>query len=340
MEMIQNQWYLACLVDELNHKNPLRKKIVGKELVIFKTASGKTGITEDRCCHRNVNLSMGYVKGESIKCAYHGWEFNTDGQCTCIPSLPEDEQIPRTAKIEPYPVQIKHQCVWVYIGDEALKAKAEIPPMHELDEYPLVYNYHFINADLPLVAESLIDAYHINHVHRHSIKTFMGNLYGEKVDFNLDVKHSSLTGEYIRHNEGSIWEKLYFGFDKKIRTRFGFWFPHTSRLDIHFTKRRMVIYEHFYQVDENTISMCQITAWKKIFNQFPLFFFAKNFMLKKSNRIVEEDIAFLENNKRIKLATGKRDLLIKSDEVTFEFTKLWNRNTQQHESLPEAEDQA
>lgn len=338
MEYIENQWYLACLLDELKHQNPLKKKILGRELVIFRTESGKIGVTEDRCCHRNVNLSLGYVQGEQIKCAYHGWEFNTQGTCTCIPSLPAGEQIPRTAKINAYTAEIRHQCVWIYIGDEAMKDKAKIPPMQELDEYPLVYNYHTLDADLSLVAESLIDAYHINHVHRNSIKTFMGNLYGEKVDFHLDVQHDFMTGHYLRHNDGSIWEKLYFGFDKEIETHFGFWFPHTSKLDIHFKKRRMVIYEHFYQVDEHTISMCQITAWKKIFNQFPLFFFANRFMLNKSNRIVKEDLVFLENNKQVKARTGKRDLLIKSDEVTFEFTKLWNRNIRNHESLPAEED--
>ncbi len=342
MEMIRNQWYMACLLDELKHQNPLKKKIVGQELVVFKTESGKIGVMEDRCCHRNVNLSLGKVHGETIKCGYHGWEYNTQGACTCIPSLPEGEKVPRTVRIEAYPVEVKHQAVWVYIGDEALMDQAEIPPMTELDDFPIVYNYHFLDADLKLVAESLIDAYHINHVHSASIKTFMGNLYGEDVEFNLNVQDKYLTGEYLRHNDSSIWEKLYFGFDKEIKTKFGFWFPHTSKLDIQFKKRRMVIYEHFYQVDENTISMCQITAWQKIFNEFPLFIFDKPFMLNKSNKIVEEDIVFLENNKRIKDETGHRDILIKSDTVTFEFSKLWNRNlkanTVGHEEYAEAED--
>ncbi|CAN5253554.1 hypothetical protein BH09BAC1_BH09BAC1_12430 [soil metagenome] len=339
MEMIKNQWYLACLVDELKHQNPLQKKIVGQELVIFETETGKIGVMEDRCCHRNVNLSLGRVEGESIKCGYHGWEYNTQGACTCIPSLPEGEQVPRTVRIQAYSTEVRHKAVWVYIGDEALKHEAVIPPMTELDEYPFVYNYHFCNADLKLVAESLIDAYHINHVHRNSINSFMGNLYGEEVNFNLDIQDKWMTGEYLRHNDGSIFEKFYFGFDKEIKTKFGFWFPHTSKLDIHFTKRRMVIYEHFYQVDENTISMCQITAWEKIFNEFPLFFFDKPFMLKKSNKIVEEDLVFLENNKRIKDETGHRDILIQSDSVTFEFSKLWNRNLKANtnERMVEAE---
>jgi phenylpropionate dioxygenase-like ring-hydroxylating dioxygenase large terminal subunit len=336
--MITNQWYMACLLAELKEQNPLKKKILGQELVIFRTESGKIGVVEDRCCHRNVNLSLGYIQGESIKCAYHGWEYNTEGACTCIPSLPESGTIPRTARIERFPVQVKYQAVWVWLGDEALKDSVALPPMHEMEEWPMVYNYHMVNAGLPLVAESLIDAYHINHVHRNSIKTFMGNLYGEVVDFRLQVSDTFLTGTYHRHFDGSIWEKLYFGFDKKVTTHIGFWFPHTSKLDIVFRKRRMVIYEHFYQVDEHTVSMCQITLWQNIFSEFPLPFFAKSFMLRKSNRIVEEDLVFLENNKAVKARTGKRDLLIPSDEVTFEFTKLWNRNTHQHERKAKAGD--
>jgi hypothetical protein len=58
-------------------------------------------------------------------------------------------------------------------------------------------------------------------------------------------------------------------------------------------------------------------------------------MLRKSNKIVEEDLIFLENNKQVKQKTGKRDLLIPSDEVTFEFMKIWNRNIKQHEGISE-----
>jgi hypothetical protein len=148
---------------------------------------------------------------------------------------------------------------------------------------------------------------------------------------------TNLTGWYERQFDASIWEKIYFGFQKKVKTHFGFWFPHTSKLDIYFRKRRMIIYEHFYQIDENTISMLQITLWDKIFNEFPLQIIAKPFMLRKSNKIVEEDLIFLENNKQVKQKTGKRDLLIPSDEVTFEFMKIWNRNIKQDESISEEE---
>jgi hypothetical protein len=74
--------------------------------------------------------------------------------------------------------------------------------------------------------------------------------------------------------------------------------------------------------------MIQITTWNKIFEYNP--WFAKWFMLKKSMKIVEEDIAFLESNKYWHTKEKLHDLLIKPDELTFEFTKIWNKNTKQH----------
>lgn len=325
MAYIENRWYLACLDEELERRNPLPKKMLGRELVIFKTVSGKIGVTEDRCCHRNVNLSLGYVSGEHIKCAYHGWEYDHEGKCVGIPSLPADKPIPPVCKIEKYKVRTDYKAVWVFIGDAALADSVPLPPMPEMDALPRVYNYHFIKADLKLTAESLIDAYHINHVHRNSIGSFMGNLHAGQVDFNLQKGEDWLTGTYLRVNEGSFGEKFYFGFQKNITTHFGFWFPHTSKLDICFPKRRMIIYEQYYPVDEDTLCMCQITLWENIFKMWPAF--ARYFMLKKSIKIVGEDLVFLENNKAVKDRTGHRDLLVTpSDEVTFEFSKIWERN--------------
>ncbi|MCS6819791.1 MAG: aromatic ring-hydroxylating dioxygenase subunit alpha [Chitinophagales bacterium] len=335
-----NQWYLICLTDELKNQNPLEKKILGQELVVFRTEEGNIHVIENRCCHRNVKLSLGYVKGGCIKCAYHGWEFNGAGKCVSIPSLEDDQMIPETARIKSYPVKIYNHMVWVFIGNPALADEKNLPPMEEMRDLPYVFNYHWLKADLKLVAESLIDPYHIDHVHRNSIKTFMGNLSRKQVNFVISADNSCMTGEYYRENRGSFFEKLYFGFEPEIKTNFGFWFPHTSKLQINFTskKRTLYIYEHFYPVEGDTICMLQITIWDNIFKGFDAF--AKWFMLRKSNKIVEEDIVFLESNKYFQDNYQVRDLLIKSDKVTIEFSKLWRTNISQYsnEEMVEAED--
>jgi phenylpropionate dioxygenase-like ring-hydroxylating dioxygenase large terminal subunit len=348
--MIKDQWYLVCFEDELQKGQMLRKKVVGEEIVAFKTVSGKLAVLQDRCCHRNVHLSLGYVKGEHIKCGYHGWEYGGDGRCAHIPSLPTDEKIPNAACVRAYDVELRHKCVWAYFGDPDKKDKADIPPFYELDKWPMVYNYHVVKGNLKLLAESLFDSHHINHVHRKSIKTLMGNLHNEKPEYHLTFTDKSLTGWYLRDNENSIFEKVYFGFEDKVETHFAFWFPHSSKLDLRFPahltmpSRQMVIYEHFYQIDEDQVMMIQITTWHRIFRYNP--WFAKWFMLRKSMRIVEEDIAFLESNKYWHDKEKLNDLLIRPDKLTFEFTKLWNKNlkenaqTTDQEKTAELQDQA
>lgn len=326
---ISNQWYLVCLIDELKTQNPLPKQIIGEHVVIFKTKSGAVNVVEDRCCHRNVKLSLGYVKDDCIKCAYHGWEFNGSGKCVSIPSLESDQLVPKTACVKAYQVKVTNNMVWAFFGESSLAEKVALPPMAEMAIKPYVFNYHELKGDIKLVAESLIDPYHIDHVHRDSIKTFMGNLSRRQVDFTIDMSEKAMTGTYYRENTGSFFEKYYFGFDKEIKTNFGFWFPHTSKLEIHFPSknRTLYIYEHFYQIEGDRICMLQITLWDNIFSGFDTF--AKWFMLRKSNKIVEEDIAFLESNKYYHDNFPVRDLLIKSDKVSIEFAKLWRMNTQE-----------
>lgn len=181
---IKNQWYLACIVEELDKRNIVSRKICNENLLIFRTDKTKIAVIEDRCCHRNVQLSLGYIHGTNIKCGYHGWEYDENGKCIHIPSLEKNKRIPNSACVKKYHFTIKYKCVWVWLGDVALADENKIPPLTEFENYPLVYNYHIIKADLALVAESLFDAYHINHVHRNSIQSFMGNLYDEKINFS------------------------------------------------------------------------------------------------------------------------------------------------------------
>jgi phenylpropionate dioxygenase-like ring-hydroxylating dioxygenase large terminal subunit len=328
--MIKNQWYIACFENEIRRQPIQKRKIVGEEIVVFRNQSGTVTALEDRCCHRNVHLSEGYLKGNHLKCGYHGWEFNDEGKCVHIPMLEQQNKIPVAACVKKYPLQLKHHIYWVYIGDESKMSEAEIPPLVELDQYRFVHNAHVLKANIKLVAESLFDAQHINHVHRNSIKTLMGKLIEPKTDYTIHVEEKSLSGHYQRLNNSSIFEKIYFGGQPFIETKFAFWYPHTSLLDSHFPKhlhfpaRRLVIYEHFYEIDEENVMMIQITAWKNIFRFNP--WFAKWFMKQKSDTIVSEDITFLESNQHWHRKLELNDLILKGDEPTLSFMKLWNKN--------------
>lgn len=61
----------------------------GRELVLWRSAGGRIQAWEDRCPHRGMRLSFGFVRGEALACLYHGWRFGADAACTAIPAHPD-----------------------------------------------------------------------------------------------------------------------------------------------------------------------------------------------------------------------------------------------------------
>ncbi len=70
----------------------------GKEYVVWRDSRGRAHIWEDRCPHRGMRLSFGFVRGDHIACLYHGWQYDEAGQCRHIPAHP-DLDVPKTIKV-------------------------------------------------------------------------------------------------------------------------------------------------------------------------------------------------------------------------------------------------
>jgi phenylpropionate dioxygenase-like ring-hydroxylating dioxygenase large terminal subunit len=328
--MLTNKWYLICPSNEL--KNEITKKrILSEDIILFRNPDNSITALEDRCCHRNVNLSLGYINNNRIVCGYHGWEYDKTGACVKIPSQLEGDKIPPTAKIKSYPVKDFNKWVWIFIGVEEKAAEINPTDIPEMNEWPSTYKAYTFKADLESTAESLIDPYHIAFVHRNSIKSFMGQITESPADFNLKVLDDGLKGFYRRANVGTKAEKVYFGDDENIGTRIRFYYPNISRLEIRFKERILLILEHVMQVDEEQVEMKQITLWKNIFPKFPAF--AKYFMARKSAKIVEEDIDFLTSNLEILKKTKNQfhEVSVKGDEVSLAFRKFWRKKLQETE---------
>ncbi len=72
----------------------LQSTLFGHELAIWRSASGAMEVWENRCPHRSVRLSLGFVVGEELVCRYHGWRYDRDGHCVSVPSSPKDASPP------------------------------------------------------------------------------------------------------------------------------------------------------------------------------------------------------------------------------------------------------
>lgn len=82
-----------------------------KPIAVWRSASGEVFANGDRCPHRGMRLSHGFVRGETLSCIYHGWRFGTDGACQKIPAHPAVEP-PKSINCGPLPVAEENGIIW------------------------------------------------------------------------------------------------------------------------------------------------------------------------------------------------------------------------------------
>ncbi|MEU4343906.1 Rieske 2Fe-2S domain-containing protein [Nocardia sp. NPDC023852] len=120
-ELMRRYWHPIAPVAELD-SSPLRTKevrLLGEDLVLFRDRSGRLGLIDRYCSHRRVNLALGMVEQDGIRCPYHGWKFATDGSCIDQPfemTMQGNDHFARSCGIPGFPVQELAGLVWAYLG--------------------------------------------------------------------------------------------------------------------------------------------------------------------------------------------------------------------------------
>jgi phenylpropionate dioxygenase-like ring-hydroxylating dioxygenase large terminal subunit len=127
--MFINFWYPAELSANIE-SDPVKCKILGQNLVLFRDSQGEAQCLSNICVHRCASLSNGWTSGDHVVCPYHGWEYNGDGKCRHIPSLGRAQEVSMArARVDAYPTQERYGIVFVFLGD--LPA-ADRPPLMEV----------------------------------------------------------------------------------------------------------------------------------------------------------------------------------------------------------------
>jgi 5,5'-dehydrodivanillate O-demethylase len=90
--------------------------MLGEDLVLFKDKSGNVGLIQDHCMHRSASLLYGRVEERGIACAYHGWLYDTSGNCLETPAEPAGSRFYLTVKATAYPVKKFVGIYWAYLG--------------------------------------------------------------------------------------------------------------------------------------------------------------------------------------------------------------------------------
>ena len=116
-ELLRRYWHPVAVINELSEETPTRFiRILGEDLVLFRDKRGRVGLLEDRCAHRGASLLYGRVEERGIACPYHGWLFDTEGNCLETPAEPAESKFHLTVKHNAYPVQKFIGLYWTYLG--------------------------------------------------------------------------------------------------------------------------------------------------------------------------------------------------------------------------------
>lgn len=145
---METGWVPVALSSTLEAGTSTGAIVVGREIVVWRDSSGEAHVWEDRCPHRGMRMSFGFVRGDHIACLYHGWQYDAAGQCRYIPAHP-DLDVPKTIKVPTYLSEERHGIVWTTLSSDA--TCPEIPGVAEVTPVRSIY----INAPLEQVFSAL-----------------------------------------------------------------------------------------------------------------------------------------------------------------------------------------
>jgi phthalate 4,5-dioxygenase oxygenase subunit len=170
--VFRSYWLPVLLSEQLpdNDGPQVRVKILGEQLLAFRDSTGRVGLVEPRCPHRGADLYFGRNEDGGIRCAYHGWKFDTDGRCLDMPIVPVETAPTMCAKvrIRSYPTREWGAMVWAYLGE--LAGGKEPPPLPQM-EFAVVPGAHrYVSKKLQECnwaqgAEGGIDTAHFSFLH-------------------------------------------------------------------------------------------------------------------------------------------------------------------------------
>src|SRR5215470_9049023 len=119
-QVLRRYWQPAALVDELAGERPIKPvRLLDEELVIFRDNNGRYGLLGRSCPHRGTDLAYGRLEDGGLRCAFHGWLFDIDGQCLQTPAEPEESNLCRNIRQKAYPVVEHSGILFAYLGPGA-----------------------------------------------------------------------------------------------------------------------------------------------------------------------------------------------------------------------------
>ncbi|MBK8821186.1 MAG: aromatic ring-hydroxylating dioxygenase subunit alpha [Anaerolineales bacterium] len=169
--MIPDQWYGILESNEVKKGKPIGFTRMGEKMVAWRNRSGQVTVMSDLCPHRGVALSAGKLVDDCIQCPFHGFEYDTSGDCRFIPANGKNAEPPKTMHVKTYVTREAHDIIFLWWGEP--RANENYPPLPWFENisadmvYSTIRNHwknHYARA-----IENQLDVVHLPFVHYNTI---------------------------------------------------------------------------------------------------------------------------------------------------------------------------
>jgi phthalate 4,5-dioxygenase oxygenase subunit len=166
-ELMRRHWLPALMIEEVREADgtPVRVKLLGEELVAFRNTEGRVGIVGEFCPHRRASLVFGRNEECGLRCLYHGWKVDVDGNVVEMASEPAESRLAEKVKHISYPTQEAGGFVWVYMGPAESMPEFQAPAFAPNPTTKVSIVKMHVPTNWAQILEGAIDSAHSSSLH-------------------------------------------------------------------------------------------------------------------------------------------------------------------------------
>lgn len=166
-QLMRQHWTPVCLIEEVNEPDgkPLLVEVLGERYVAFRDTEGRLGLLDELCPHRRASLVLGRNEECGLRCLYHGWKMDVEGNIVAMSSEPPESPLMSKVRHRAYPVREWGGFVWAWLGDSERVPEFDPPAFAPTEDTPMAILKIRIPANWAQIHEGQIDSAHSSSLH-------------------------------------------------------------------------------------------------------------------------------------------------------------------------------
>ena len=212
--LFRRYWIPALLAEEIPTPDcaPVRVRLLGEELVAFRASDGKIGLLGEHCAHRGTSLFFGRNEDCGLRCIYHGWKYDVDGNVLETPAEPAGSQLKNKVRHTAYPCVEAGGIVFAYMGARETMPLLPNYPWLGVPQQQRYIAKSFLECNYLQGLEGDCDSAHLNFLHKmfkpDARREFL-SLVDQAPDFEFDELDCGVRAAAIRRlDKGATYARV------------------------------------------------------------------------------------------------------------------------------------